>query len=69
MTRTLQCIWCRHFNRGRGRGVYTCSAFPEGIPDPIIDGKFDHSLPYQGDNGIRFEKMDISKLTPSTPAS
>jgi len=33
----------------------TCKAFPEGIPDDILDGKDDHTQPVRGDRGIRYE--------------
>ncbi len=32
----------------------TCLAFPDGIPDEILEGDFDHRYHYPGDNGIRF---------------
>lgn len=34
---------------------YVCDAFPDGIPDAIYQGGFDHRRPYPGDHGIRFE--------------
>ncbi|MGI8335781.1 hypothetical protein ACRYCC_38030 [Actinomadura scrupuli] len=43
-----------------GESPYTafirfCEAFPDGIPDDIDLGGFDHRLPYPGDHGVRFE--------------
>ncbi|WP_198679447.1 hypothetical protein [Thermomonospora amylolytica] len=31
-----------------------CRAFPDGIPEDISLGGFDHRLPYPGDGGVRF---------------
>lgn len=31
----------------------TCAAFPDGIPEPILNG-FDHRRPFPGDGGVRF---------------
>jgi len=44
------CLWCTHFNRD-----YSCSAFPEGIPNDILFKFVDHRKPVAGDNGIRFQ--------------
>jgi hypothetical protein len=44
------CIGCRHYE-----GACECTAFPNGIPDEIIDGTVEHRKPYPGDNGIQFE--------------
>lgn len=48
------CVVCRHLGPFR-EGRFTCGAFPEGIPEPIMDGRIDHRRPFAGDNGIRFE--------------
>ena len=36
--------------------VVFCSAFPEGIPEDIIDGDNLHTDPVKGDNGIQYEE-------------
>ena len=47
-----QCSVCLHYLRGEG---HACAAFPAGIPEDILRGKFDHLKPHDGDSGIRFE--------------
>ena len=49
-----RCNRCR-FVADDGRD---CRAFPQGIPIAILSGKFDHSKPYRGDHGIRFEARE-----------
>lgn len=39
---------------------FRCLAFPKGIPDEILTGKNDHSKPFKGDHGIRYEKGEPS---------
>ena len=51
MIKTMQCGFCQHYFRGQER----CTAFPEGIPEDILEGRADHRLPYPGDHGIRLE--------------
>src|SRR5215211_1126848 len=53
------CDGCRHRDwlPRVWRLHHTCAAFPDGIPLEIWNGKCEHSEPYPGDHGIRFEPM------------
>ncbi len=56
----MQCIMCFNYF-----GNLECEAFPNGIPEDILIGKFDHRTPYPNsehptDNGIRFEPIEES---------
>jgi len=53
MPNSNQCNSCIHY-----QGPFSCDAFPEEIPDDIFTGLFDHTKPYPGDNGIRWEPID-----------
>lgn len=35
-------------------GQLRCSAFPDGVPDEIANGSFDHRKKYPGDGGLRW---------------
>ena len=52
---SFQCIECERYRKD-GR----CKAFPDGIPEEIITGQFDHTKPHKGDNGIQFEPIKES---------
>ena len=49
---SVQCLTCVHY-----LGVHKCKAFDD-IPDEILQGLFDHTEPYEDDNGIRYEPID-----------
>ena len=51
---TTQCADCANFDR-ETRTENVCLAFPDGIPEDILDGTFDHTQPHEGDNGIQYE--------------
>ena len=56
------CLECTRFiNDGIDGDVGwpTCSAFPEGIPREIYFDGFDHTKPFNGDNGQRFVQQSI----------
>ncbi len=50
-----QCVDCSHFLDLIEKPK--CEAYPDGIPDEIWDGDFDHRKPFAGDDGIMFEKI------------
>ena len=46
------CTYCN-----QAMGFRSCDAFGKGrIPLPIWEGQNDHTRPYPGDNGTRFER-------------
>lgn len=53
------CLVCRHFDP---RGLPRCTAYPDGIPLPIIGGDLAHDRPLPGDHGIQFEPLTREEL-------
>lgn len=52
------CNYCSHsYLSKNGQSYPTCKAFPDGIPEEILNGEYDHHKPYEGDNGIRFNAI------------
>lgn len=51
MITTPSCAFCRHYLMGQER----CAAFPDGIPNDILQGYVSHRKPYPGDHGIQLE--------------
>jgi hypothetical protein len=47
------CATCARKHRFGGWPL-TCTAFPVGIPEPILLGMHDHTRPYLGDGGLRW---------------
>lgn len=48
-----QCCFCKHLDRDSTEWV--CNAYPDGIPQSILNWDVDHRQPYRGDHGIQFE--------------
>ena len=46
------CLMCERFKSGFGHpeGMPTCAAFPDGIPDEIFYGGFDHRQPLRNES-------------------
>jgi hypothetical protein len=65
--RMISCPFCIHLHpRKEGDLSRKCDAFPQGIPDEITFGLAHHTVPWPGDNGIRFEAKDgWEYLTPT----
>ena len=50
----FDCLFCKHLNKDK----ISCTAFPDVIPDPIIEGQYDHRKPYSGNNGVLFDPKE-----------
>ena len=57
--RISDCGTCKHWVPGA-----TFAAFPDGIPDAILDNEHDHRQPYPGDHGIRWEPKTLGAKHP-----
>lgn len=63
------CVLCKHMHVEKllkGQGM-TCAAFPDGVPQRIVQGMDQHQSPYPGDHGIQFEERELE--VPSTGVS
>jgi hypothetical protein len=47
-----QCATCRRWTQNM-----QCEAFPDLIPEAIRTGEFDHTQPFDGDGGLRFDPI------------
>lgn len=52
------CNLCKYFSveGSVNSGTPVCAAFPEGIPEEIWRGDNNHTKPYPGDHGIKFNQ-------------
>lgn len=47
------CLGCARYREQNG-AVFTCDAYPEAIPQEIIESQIDHRQPYAGDHDLQF---------------
>ena len=47
------CINCKHLIQTEG-WTWKCAAFPDAIPEEIVNNIADHRQPFEGDNNIRY---------------
>ena len=50
-----QCTFCAH----RSPDATKCKAFPSGIPVKLLYNEHDHTLPYEGDNGVHYQAVEL----------
>jgi len=55
--KSRQCFNCTRLFE-TADGPLSCLAFPDGIPEAIITGEVDHSVPFEGDHGIQYEAKE-----------
>ncbi len=53
---SVQCCMCVHLRSIVDR---RCDAYPDGVPDPIWDDKTMHTVPIDGDHGIRYQERAV----------
>jgi len=63
-----KCLDCAYYRGPKQYGFgLTCKAYPEGIPEAILEGKIDHNKPYSGDHGIQFKSKKEQKKRRKLP--
>tara|TARA_R100001530_G_scaffold91763_2_gene63795 strand:+ start:273 stop:497 length:225 start_codon:yes stop_codon:yes gene_type:complete len=50
-----KCMYCKHFNILDNK--LSCKAFPDGIPEEIVEGKHNHRKPFKNET-ILFEHIN-----------
>lgn len=44
------CVSCRRYTPAD----QTCAAFPDGVPQTVLESKVDHRQPMEGDHGLQW---------------
>lgn len=59
-----QCFFCArlHLQTKPKRGLLTCAAYPEGIPQTFFQNEIFHMEPYEGDHGLQFKPREIKGM-------
>ncbi|MAE81089.1 MAG: hypothetical protein CMB80_00025 [Flammeovirgaceae bacterium] len=57
LSKETSCRSCKRFDSDGGNAW--CKAFPKVIPKKILTGEHDHTKPFKGDGGIRFEPIKV----------
>lgn len=47
------CMTCSRLREG-----LVCEAYPDGIPEEILDNRVDHRVPQPGDRGLHYEPQE-----------
>lgn len=56
------CMECARYRDIPGRFGLTCDAYPDGIPDEILNSEVDHTKPYEGDGGQTFIAVEPERV-------
>ena len=57
------CAGCRRLRKREFGEVLACDAFPDRIPDDILDSSADHRKPHAGDHGLTFVPRSAKAAT------
>jgi hypothetical protein len=55
------CTHCKHYLGTNPKAI--CVAFPDGIPREILFSEVSHKVPFDGDNGIQYERASETQMT------
>jgi hypothetical protein len=53
----LNCLWLQVWANKTRKFPPNCAAFPEGIPEEIWNGEFNHRKPHKEDQGLQYRPL------------